>query len=257
MTGRRWKGMAAAGLAGLGAAGCLRAEPPPPGFVRLSEVAPDIAQDVRYARDFNFTGAPVPGYEAAECILTEFTARALIRVEARLAAQGYGLVVWDCYRPVRAVQTFVAWAADAASETVTGAGGLTPGAVFFPGIERSELIPQGYIAARSSHSIGHTVDVGLRRAGAPVVRPDWADATPCTAPFAERFAETGLDLGTAFDCFSPLSAVDAPVSAEARANRRRLAAAMEAEGFRGYSAEWWHFRNHDDPATAPRDFPVR
>ena len=229
----------------------------PPGFVRLSDLAPKIAQDMRYARSFNFTGALVPGYDAAECILTGFTAQALIRVEARLAAQGYGLVVWDGYRPVRSVQAFVAWAAETGPEAVMRPDGLTPGAVFFPGLRRADLIPQGYIAPRSSHSIGHTVDVGLRRAGAPVPRPDWADATPGDGPFAARFDETGLDLGTAFDCFSPLSAVDAPVSTAARANRRRLADAMAAEGFRGYAAEWWHFRNHADPATTPQDFPVR
>jgi len=232
-------------LAGAAQAGTL-----PPGFVHLSDLAPGIAQDIRYARDFNFTGQVVPGYEAPRCILTEFTARALIRAEARLAAQGYGLVVFDCYRPVQSVRFFADWAGQKA----------TPGRadkVFFPGLRRADLIPQGYIARRSGHSVGHTVDVGLRRAGDAPARPDWADATDCTARFDARTPETGLDLGTAFDCFSARSGQGAAVGAEALANRAILTQAMTAEGFVGYAREWWHFRNAADPARRAHDFAVR
>jgi D-alanyl-D-alanine dipeptidase len=222
----------------------------PPGFVKLSRLAPDIAQDIRYARDFNFTGQAVPGYTAPECILTETTARALIRAEARLAAQGYGLVVFDCYRPARAVAFFAAWA------QIKAAPGRED-AIFFPGLSRTDLIPQGYIARRSGHSIGHTVDVGLRRAGVPPEQPSFTTASPCTVPFNQRSPETGLDLGTAFDCFSPLSGAGARLGAEAHANRARLAAAMMAEGFTGYDREWWHFRNARDPARTRHDFEIR
>lgn len=236
-------------------------------LVRLSELAPGIAQDIRYARAFNFTGGPVPGYEAGECLLTRTTAEALIRVEAHLADQGYGLVVFDCYRPLRAVAFFADWAAqtpppDTRPEGVEPALDTPPetpepDAVFFPGLSRAELIPQGYIARQSGHSIGHTVDVGLRRKGEAPARPDFAEATDCTLPFTARTPETGLDLGTAFDCFSPLSAKGAAVSAEAARNRNLLRRAMEREGFRNYPAEWWHFRNGADPANLARDEPVR
>ena len=243
------KPLLAAGLALW--AGLAPAQDLPQGWVHLSDLAPEIAQDIRYARDFNFTGQRVPGYGRETCVLTRKTAQALIRVEARLAAQGYGLVVWDCYRPVRAVAHFARWA-ETPPPDPDRAGG-----VFHPGLARPDLFAHRYIARRSGHSVGHTVDVGLRRAGVEPARPRWDQASPCTAPFDSRTPETGLDMGTAFDCFSPLSAIDAPVSDAARRNRALLAQAMQAEGFRGYAREWWHFRNTRDPARAPQDFPLR
>ncbi len=217
----------------------------PPGWVRLSDTVPEIAQDIRYARAFNFTGAPVPGYDAPECILRAEAAEALARVQAALEAEGLTLIVWDCYRPARASAYFAGWAEGT---------GPDEGAFFFPGLSRAELIPQGYIARHSSHSSGGTVDLGLIRAGDPVLRPDSADAA-CDAPFPARPAETALDMGTAFDCFSPLSAVDAKVPEEAWRNRRLLSRAMQAEGFLPYAAEWWHFRL-PLPGAEPQDFPA-
>lgn len=268
--GRRRAGRWAAALISAGLclpaprAGAETAKAP---LVRLSDLAPGIAQDIRYARAFNFTGGPVPGYEAGECLLTPMTAAALIRVEGRLAEQGYGLVVFDCYRPLRAVAFFADWAAEppAPDNRPEGAEPALdtppevpePAEVFFPGLSRSDLIPQGYIARQSGHSQGHTVDVGLRRKGEAPALPEFAIASDCTAPFAQRTAETGLDLGTAFDCFSPLSAKGAAVGAEATRNRRLLRQAMEREGFRNYAPEWWHFRNMADPTETPLDLPVR
>lgn len=217
----------------------------PNGFVRLSDVAPHIAQDIRYAGAFNFTGAPVVGYDAAECILTRPTATRLTAVEADLAAQGYGLVVYDCYRPRRSVARFISWS--------QGRGGPDMGPQFFPGLRRGDLIAMGYIARRSAHSNGTTVDVGLKRRD-EALRP--TPGGPCDGPMPRR-GDTSVDLGTTFDCFSPRSATNAAVGQTARTNRARLASAMSAQGFTGYSAEWWHFRQTDYPAGQAMDFPVR
>jgi len=222
-----------------------RGESLPDGFVRLSDVAPHIAQDIRYAGAFNFIGAPVPGYDAPECILTRTTAARLIAVEVDLAATGFGLVVYDCYRPRRTVTYFVAWA--------KATSGPDMGPQFYPGLTRADLIPMGYIARRSTHSRGSTVDVGLRRKD-EVVRI--APGGPCDGPVPRR-GDTSVDLGTSFDCFSPQSSVGAAVGATARANRARLTGAMTAQGFAGYAAEWWHFRQTADPAKDGMDFPVR
>ena len=92
--------------------------------------------------------------------------------------------------------------------------------------------------------------VTARRSAAP------GPGGPCDGPVPRR-GDTSVDMGTAFDCFSPLSGVDADVGAQARGNRARLTAAMQAQGFAGYGAEWWHFRQTDDPARARMDFPVR
>jgi D-alanyl-D-alanine dipeptidase len=225
------------------------AEPLPAGFVRLRELAPTIAQDIRYTTPFNFTGAPVPGYGRAECVLTREAATALIRVEWRLARQGYGLKLFDCYRPARAVAAFNDW--------VKRPGAPDLGRIFHPGIARGDLVARGYIAGNSSHSRGSTVDAGLVRAGEAAL-PTPVDAGPCDGPAAIRPRESSLDLGTSVDCFSEKSALrHSGVTAEARRNRETLAAAMAAEGFRSYSKEWWHFTLAKEPfPKTPFDFAI-
>lgn len=232
--------VALAGPAGAG-------EPLPDGWVRLPDLAPGIDQDIRYARDFNFTGAPVPGYEAPACILRREAAEALAQAEARLRAEGFRLIVFDCYRPAQAVAAFVDW---------TEGSGETPGALFFPGLNRADLVPQGYIARDSSHSRGLAVDVGLEAADAPPRRAEWAPGLLCDGPPEARPDESSLDMGTSFDCFSPRSAVGAAVAPEAARNRARLAAALAAEGFRAYDREWWHFRLAGVEPGSAQDFPV-
>jgi D-alanyl-D-alanine dipeptidase len=226
-----------------------QAEPLPPGFVWLRELAPTIPQDIRYATPFNFTGKPVPGYGRAECVLARAAADALIRAEKRLAQQGYGLKLFDCYRPTRAVAAFSDW--------VKRPGVPELGRIFHPGIAKGELVARGYIAGNSSHSRGSTVDVGLVRAG-EAASPTPEDAGPCDSPFSTRPRESSLDLGTSFDCFSVKSALGHPgITAEARRNRAILAAAMNAEGFRGYSKEWWHFTLAKEPfPRTPFDFVI-
>ena len=133
---------------------------------------------------------------------------------------------------------------------------------FYPAENKGSLFSRGYIATRSGHSRGGTVDLTLVRlpvdASIRTRYPSPDSLTACTAPRAERFDEGDLDMGTAYDCFSPLAATDSPaVSATARRNRDRLRAAMSAGGFRNYTQEWWHFTLRDEPH--PRtyfDFPV-
>jgi D-alanyl-D-alanine dipeptidase len=228
-----------------------QSQPPPlpPGFVRLGDVARGIRQDMRYARTFNFMGRAVPGYAAPECILLGPAANALKQAEAQLEAEGFALKVYDCYRPVRAVKAFAAWA------RAPGGDGMK--VVFFPDFDKSWLFALGYIASRSRHSLGATVDVGLVRRDEEALVPETGGR--CDGPFDERARESTLDMGTAYDCFSARSATaSAPISAPARANRERLLNALEKAGFRNYSREWWHFEFAGEPApTASHDFPVR
>jgi D-alanyl-D-alanine dipeptidase len=230
-----------------------RAGDPPPlphGFVRLGEVAPGIRQDMRYARSFNFTGGVVPGYDGPQCILLRPAAMALQRAEALLEAEGFMLQVYDCYRPVRAVKAFAAWA--------QRRGGDSMKAVFFPGFDKAALFALGYIAAHSRHSLGTTVDIGLvRRDDGEVLAPETGGR--CDGPFEARARESTLDMGTAYDCFSTRSATASPqIPAEARANRERLRRAMEKAGFRNYAREWWHFEYVAGPSqTVAHDFPVQ
>lgn len=223
-------------------AGGVSADPLPHGFVYLRDLATEIAQDIRYAGSYNFTDRPVPGYDAAECVLTRRAAQALTSVQAALAAQGYGLIVWDCYRPARAVRHFAAWARN------KSAGRLKP--VFYPDIAKADLHRLGYIAARSSHSRGSAVDLGLVRQAETPVTPAMDDLRACDAPFAARPRETSVDMGTNFDCFSAQSGLGAQLPDAARDNRARLRSAMSDAGFQGYSREWWHFRLRDEVFAA-------
>ena len=219
----------------------------PPGFVYLAAVDPTIRQDIRYAGSFNFLGRPAAGYRAGECILTAPAAQALAAVQAELAGRGLTLVVWDCYRPAAAVADFMAWSRNAADSRMAR--------IFHPTVDKSRLVAEGYISARSTHARGSTVDLGFGARNAPAGR---RGEGPCTAPSGQRVDEGTLDFGTAFDCFDPRSALaDRRIGASARTNRRLLRDVMGRHGFRGYDREWWHFQLRDEPfPTGSFDFPV-
>jgi D-alanyl-D-alanine dipeptidase len=222
----------------------------PPGFVYLRDVDPTIAQDMRYAGPDNFVGRPLPGYDAAECVLRRDAAAALEQVQADLAPSGLALKVYDCYRPERAVRAMTQWASDGA------AGGATKR--FYPKIPKDRLFVFGYIAPRSQHSMGIAVDLTLiEKPGAPSAPFDrTASYGPCTGPAAQRAPDNSLDMGTGYDCFDALShTASGAIGGEQRQRRNTLLAAMRKRGFRNYHREWWHFSFGS--AAAPRDFPIR
>jgi len=206
----------------------------PDGFVYLRDVDPSIAQDIRYAGSHNFLGRPADGYGAAECVLAAPAAAALKQAQEKLAAQNLSLIVWDCYRPARAVRDFVRWTANADDRMKVE---------FFPHIEKTQLVPLGYIAARSRHSVGGAVDVGLIPTGARSAAPPMPEKrASCVLPKGERYDDGTIDFGTGYDCFDPMANIGAAkVSPLASANRKLLADAMTSVGFKTYPTEWWHF----------------
>jgi D-alanyl-D-alanine dipeptidase len=201
----------------------------PTTFVDAASVAPGLVVEGRYATAHNFVGVPIDGYEKPLCYLTRPAAAALAQVVVDLEAKGLTLKVYDCYRPERAVAHFVRWARNL--------GDVKMKAEFYPQVDKSTLFRDGYIAARSGHSRGSTVDLTV----------------------ASRGDGKELDMGTPFDFFSPRSwPSDKSVSAEARANRALLAQAMGKRGFRPYDKEWWHFTLRHEPYPETYfDFPVR
>ncbi|MFD7894957.1 M15 family metallopeptidase [Streptomyces sp. NPDC059743] len=224
----------------------------PKEFVALRSVAPTIIQEMRYLTPHNFLGEPVDGYRQPVCIVTRSTAEALRRAQFRLLRQGYSLKVYDCYRPQRAVDHFVRWAKDLQDERMK--------AEFYPRVDKSRLFEDGYIAEKSGHSRGSTVDLTLVKLPALPTRPYLPGETlaPCYGPKAERFPDNSVDMGTGFDCFDTLSHTDDPrVEGEQRANRQLLKAALAEAGFTNLPEEWWHFTHK--PETFPDtyfDFPV-
>jgi D-alanyl-D-alanine dipeptidase len=248
----------AAALCGLVMAAVLptataSAEPRAPSrFVALSSVDPTIRQDIRYATPHNFTGRVVPGYTAPICVLTAPAAQALHRVQQGLVRRGYSLKVYDCYRPQRAVDRFVAWAQD------PGERSMKP--EFYPEVDKSRLFADGYIARRSGHSRGSTVDLTIVKPPAAPTRAyrPGERLVPCYAPRPQRFPDASIDMGTGFDCFDERAhTLDPRVQGTARADRLMLGKTMESAGFTGIPEEWWHFTYRAEPYPDTYfDFPV-
>ncbi len=225
--------LALALIASIVIAACAHAQTPSEmdrsGFVDAGRMIPGLAIDMKYVGHDNFLGRPVAGYEAPACLLTRETVAALARAQERLQAFGLGLKVFDCYRPKRAVADFAAWAKDLADQQRK--------AEHYPGVDKSRLFELGYIAERSGHSRGSTIDLTL---------------------IDVRTGEE-LDMGGRYDLFDEASwPSNQGVSAQARANRMLLQHVMAGSGFRPLREEWWHFTLQDEPYPETYfDFPVR
>ncbi len=232
--------------------GVSAGEQVPKGFVHLRDVAPTIRQDMRYAGTYNFTGSIVPGYQAAACILTRPVAAALRRIQADLRRLRLSLKVYDCYRPVRAVRFFLAWARNPARQGMKNA--------FFPRVQKRFVVRRGFVASRSTHSTGNAVDVTLVRADAPPAPKPVAGQVrgSCIGSVGQRPPDNSLDMGTGYDCFDVLSYTNNPkIKGAARGNRQLLVRMMARHGFRNYRREWWHF-DYVLPVHRRRfDFPVQ
>ncbi|MGH8453618.1 MAG: M15 family metallopeptidase [Nevskiales bacterium] len=217
----------------------------PEGFLHLETAAPSIRQDMRYYGKENFLGARVDGYHAPRCILTKPAAEALARAQAELQPQGLSLKVFDCYRPQRAVLHFMRWALLPDDPRLRDR--------YHPHLNKSQLLQQVYIADKSGHSRGSTVDLTIvsAKGGTRVTGHDG-----CSATAARRGGS--LDMGSGFDCFDPLSnTADPSITAEQRANRQLLKAVMKRAGFYNYEREWWHYiLNHEPFPETYFDFPV-
>ena len=202
----------------------------PEGFVYVDQVVPDLRTELRYRLADNFVGANVDGYSGARAILTRQAALALALVQAELRSQGLGLLIFDAYRPQRAVNHFARWAKDLSDTKMKQR--------YYPEVEKTELFSQGYIAARSGHSRGSTVDLTL---------------VSLSPPFQQ------LDMGTVFDFFSPRSWLGATgLTATQEQNRALLQRTMKTYGFTPYSKEWWHFTLSAEPFPETYfDFEIR
>lgn len=202
----------------------------PPGFVDLGKTVPGTVIDLRYFSADNFVGSRIDGYHAPVCYLSEVAADALARVQQELAEFGLGLKLFDAYRPQRAVDHFVRWAEDLDD--------VKTKPKYYPEVEKEQLFRDGYIAARSGHSRGSTVDLTIVSAG-----PE---------------GPVELDMGTGWDWFGPKSWPSSPaVTPQQRANRMLLQSLMVKHGFRPLAEEWWHFTLADEPFPETYfDFPV-
>jgi D-alanyl-D-alanine dipeptidase len=200
----------------------------PDGFVFLDEEVPGIRWDAKYATWDNFTGRPVDGYEVNRIVGSQALAAALHEAASRAAAIGFGLLLWDAYRPQRAVDRFLTWS------TQPEDGRTKPR--FYPNIDRAEMFTNGYVAPRSGHSRGGAVDLTLYRL-------DGGDLAP---------------MGGGHDLMDERSHHGAHgIPAMAAEHRRMLCDVMERSGFDRYDNEWWHYVLRDEPYPDTYfDFPI-
>jgi len=203
----------------------------PSGFIDARETVSGLVLELRYFSNHNFVGEKVDGYLAERCVMTREAAEALSRVQAELQPFGLGLKVFDAYRPQRAVDHFVRWAEDVDDTRMK--------AKFYPNVDKRRLIEEGYIAARSGHTRGSTVDVTL------VALTDGDESHE-------------LDMGSPYDFFGRESWPAFPdLTTEQRANRLFLRTLMIRHGFKPYEQEWWHFTLADEPYPETYfDFPI-
>ena len=200
----------------------------PEGFVLLADYVPGIVQEIRYYSTYNFVGERINGYEEPCAIITKEAARALQAVSNELNVQGYRLKIYDAYRPASAVKHFAMWSIDDLDQR------MKP--YFYPDLEKHELFEKGYIAGRSGHSRGSTVDLTL----------------------LDMKTGKELDMGSPFDMFSEVSHPDyTGITGEQFANRMFLQKAMVRHGFEPIFCEWWHFTLKNEPyPNTYFEFPV-
>ena len=190
----------------------------PEGFVYINDIDNRINIDLRYSTENNFTGKVIDGYRSNKAIISTEAAMALIQVQNDLDQMNLSLKIFDAYRPQMSVNYFINWSNDPL-DTINKS-------IYYPKIKKSELFPLGYIAERSGHSRGSTVDLTI------------VDNT--------TFKE--LDMGTPYDFFGPESATNfIGITDKQRSNRLLLLETMTRNGFKNYSKEWWHYTLKEEP----------
>ena len=202
----------------------------PEGFVYIRDEIPNIVEEIRYFGSDNFVGSRVTGYNKPIAILSKEATTALKNVQDELNQFGLGLKIFDSYRPQQSVDHFVRWAKDLNDKKQKQ--------TYYPEVNKQHLFRDGYIAARSSHTRGSTVDLTI------------VSLTTKDTP--------ELDMGSRWDYFGPASWPSSMVpTKQQRANRMLLQLIMKKHGFRALTTEWWHFTYNDEPFPKTYfDFPV-
>ncbi|MCF6224182.1 MAG: M15 family metallopeptidase [Flavobacteriaceae bacterium] len=197
-------------------------------FVYLKEIMTNLRSDIRYYGSNNFIGQPIDGYNAPKCLLSKEAAYALKKVQDELEKIGFGLLIYDAYRPQRAVDHFIRWAKDESDTAMK--------LQFYPNIDKKDLFSKGYISARSGHSRGSTVDLTI-------------------VSLKTRHI---LNMGSAYDLFDEVSGIEnKSITSNQKSLRMLLKRRMEKHGFISYEKEWWHFTLKDEPYPDTYfDFPV-
>lgn len=222
----------------------------PEGFVYIHDIDPSIKVNLKYLNSDNFLGYPIPGYYLNKSIMTIQCAEALKKAQTIFKSKGYSILIYDSYRPQTAVNEFVSW--------ITTSEDQRRKMQHYPRVDKKDLIQKGYVADKSGHSKGSTVDLTIFKIGANIStmsKYEVRNFNGIELPFLD---DGTLDMGTSFDLMDEAShGVNNVVFEEHNVNRNLLKNVMESVGFMVLPEEWWHFTLKDEPFPDTYfDFPV-
>jgi D-alanyl-D-alanine dipeptidase len=199
----------------------------PPGFVYINDIDESIKIDLRYSTINNFTGHIIEGYKSNMAIISYDAAKSLVQVQNDLKKKNLSLKIFDAYRPQMSVNYFIKWSNDLA-DTINKS-------LYYPKIKKAQLFPMGYIAERSGHSRGSTVDLTI----------------------IDNKTNKELDMGTLYDFFGPESSTDfSNITDKQMSNRLLLLKVMTKNNFKNYPMEWWHYTLAPEPFDSYFNFVI-
>lgn len=234
------------GLLVVGLCNALSPEARAKGFVYLHEVDPTILISPRYYSNENFLGTRVDGYHKPVIVITRQAAEALKNVQADLKKDGYSLVVYDGYRPQRAVNHFVRWSEDVTDQLRKYQ--------YYPRVDKAKVFELGYVARRSGHSRGSTIDLTLIKDGQQLGEIKEEKRTLLDGYTITLLDDGTVDMGASFDLFDKASHIENDLVAQQFKERRTyLRTVMQKHGFKPYAEEWWHFTLKNEPFPADQD----
>ncbi len=215
-------------------------------FVYLHQVDPSIIVSLRYATSENFLGRPVDGYKKPLVIVTRQAAEALKKAQQEVCKDGYSLVVYDAYRPQQAVDCFVQWSGNLHDQLKK--------LNYYPRVDKSRVFELGYVAKRSGHSRGSTVDVTLIKQGTLLHEIIVEDRTLLDG-FTIKYLNDGtVDMGSSFDLFDTVSHhTNNLITHDHKNIRAYLRRIMEKQGFKTIEEEWWHYDFKEEPYSADHE----
>ena len=216
------------------------------GFVYLSEVDHTIRISPRYYTSENFVGCQVDGYKKPVIIMTESAAKALSQVQQEVIKDGYCLVVYDAYRPQKAVNHFMRWSIDISDQSKKSH--------YYPRVDKARVFELGYVAERSGHSRGSTVDLTLIKIEDVLHSIQVKKRVLCDGFTIELLDDGTVDMGSSFDLFDTASHHENNLIEEQfKQLRNYLKDKMIKHGFKIYADEWWHFTLKNEPYPAAED----
>jgi D-alanyl-D-alanine dipeptidase len=224
----------------VGSSGALSEDAPPKGFVYVHEIDPTVLVSLRYNSNENFVGRPIDGYKKSVVILTRQAAQALKKAHDEFKKDGYQLVIYDAYRPQQAVDHLMCW-------SVHGEDQLKK-SQYYPRVNKADVFKLGYVAERSGHSRGSTIDLTLIKVGKKLHEVKESQRTLLDG-YTITFLDDGtVDMGSSFDLFDVASHFKNDVITDNyKTLRRYLREIMEKHGFKGCGNEWWHFTLRNEP----------